>query len=241
MRALVTGAGGAIGAAIVKQLLERGYEVIAQDVNEKGLEGLPSERVIKVVGDLLNEQDQQRLVEAWGNEALDSVIAAHGLGGSSPLEDLDPSFVNRVLRVNAESVATLMDLTLPALQKSQGTFVVFASQGGLRGEASNTAYSAAKFAIIGWVESLDRSSATQGVAVRALCPGCTKSPMMFGATAKFAESQGIPLEEFTAQWLSGIAVGRFGETDETASAAVYLSERGIRPTVLAVTGGEVLY
>ena len=119
--------------------------------------------------------------------------------------------------------------------------MAIASQAGLQAEANNAAYCAAKFAIVGWVRALAPALATEGVALRALCPGCTKSPLLYGAQARFAAAHGIPLERFLEQRIAGIPVGRFAEVEETAAAALYLADKGERPVILAATGGEVLF
>lgn len=242
MRALVTGAGGAIGAGIVRLLVERGDEVIAQDLRPDALAAIESAHVTPVVGDLLREEDRAQLAGLWRDAELTCVIAAHGVDGSGALVDLDPSFVQRVLSVNAATIPPLLGLVLPALKRTRGTFVVIASQAGLQAEPNNAAYCASKFAIVGWVKAIAPAMASEGVAVRALCPGCTKSPLLFDAQARFAEARGMPVEEFIDERREGIPVGRFAEVEETAAAALYLAAPGMaRPVVFAATGGEVLY
>lgn len=241
MKALVTGAGGAIGAGVVRQLVDQGFEVIAQDLREEALAAVAGAAVTTVAGDLLDAADRERLATAWGEGELDRVIAAHGVDGSAALSDLDPAFVRRVMEVNAGSVPPLLHLVLPALRRSGGTFVVVASQAGLQGEANNAAYCAAKFALVGWVTALAPGMAAEGVAIRALCPGCTKSPLLFAAQERFAAARGVPAAEFTAERMAAIPAGRFAEVEETAAAAVFLAERGARPVVFAPTGGEVLF
>jgi NAD(P)-dependent dehydrogenase (short-subunit alcohol dehydrogenase family) len=236
----VTGARGAIGAGIVRQLAARGDLVIAHDV--RGEEQADTGGVTVVVGDLLAADDRAQLARVWGDGPLDAVIAAHGIDGSGAISDLAPSFVERVLSVNAATVPALLHLTLPALRLARGTFVVIASQAGLSAEANNAAYCAAKFAVVGWVRALAPTlRAEEGVTLRALCPGCTKSPLLFGAQARFAAARGVELAAFLRERMAAIPVGRFAEVEETAAAALYLAGPGERPVVFAATGGEVLY
>lgn len=242
MRILVTGARGAIGAGIVRQLAARGDLVIAHDVRDEEQNAQADQPgVTAVVGDLLAENDRAQLARMWGDGPLDCVIAAHGIDGSGALAELNPVFVERVLSVNAASIPALLRLTLPALRQARGIFVVIASQAGLQAEANNAAYCAAKFAVVGWVRALAPALRTEGVALRALCPGCTKSPLLFGAQARFAAAQGVELSAFLGERMARIAVGRFAEVEETAAAALYLADKGDRPVIFAATGGEVLH
>jgi NAD(P)-dependent dehydrogenase (short-subunit alcohol dehydrogenase family) len=241
MRILVTGARGAIGAGIMRQLVARGDLVIAHDVRGEEQNAQADAGVTVVKGNLLAEDDRAQLARVWGDGPLDCVIAAHGVDGSGALADLDPAFVERVLSVNAASIPPLLRLTLPALRQARGTFVVVASQAGLQAEANNAAYCASKFAMVGWVRALAPAMRAEGVALRALCPGCTKSPLLFGAQARFAAAQGVPLDAFLRERMVRIAVGRFAEVEETAAAALYLADKGDRPVIFAATGGEVLH
>src|SRR5215469_775777 len=140
MRVLVTGAAGAIGAEIVRKLAARGDQIIAHDLRDEEQAGRADARVMKVRGNLLDEGDRAQLAHALLTEPLDAVIAAHGIDGSGALAGLDPSFVERVLSVNAVTIPALLRLTLPALRLARGTFVVIASQAGLSAEANNAAY-----------------------------------------------------------------------------------------------------
>lgn len=82
MTALVTGAGGAIGAAIVQQLLTEGQRVIAQDIRAESLTQFRETNVSTVVGDLLNSECADQLGRAIIEQPIDRVIAAHGIDGS---------------------------------------------------------------------------------------------------------------------------------------------------------------
>ncbi|SHF01523.1 3-oxoacyl-[acyl-carrier protein] reductase [Seinonella peptonophila] len=241
MRALVTGAGGAIGMGIVHLLLKRGYDVIAQDVRTSQLEETFATEITTVPGDLMKEEDRKRIAQTIGSDSLDCVIAAHGIDGSGSLKEVDADFLNRVLSINAVTIPLLFELTLPALKKSKGVFVVLASQAGLVAEPNNVAYCAAKFAVVGWVKSMAQSMAREGVVIRAACPGCTKTPLLYAAQERFAAAEGVHVEEFLKKRLSKIPVGKFAEIEQTASSVVFLTERGAKPTIFAATGGEVLY
>lgn len=235
MTVLVTGAAGAIGAAILARLVEDGHEVVAHDLRPASVD--PDWRGVTCIsGDLGNGGGLGEQIAALG-VTLDAVIAAHGVDGSGALADLDDAFVRRVLRVNAASLPYLLEAVRPHLGRP-AVFVAIGSQAGLVGEPDNAAYCASKFAVTGWA----LASSGDDVTVRVLCPGCTESPLLFAAQERFAAARGMPAEEFIAARRARIPLRRFAAVGETAAAAVYLAGLdGPRPTLLAATGGEVVW
>jgi NAD(P)-dependent dehydrogenase (short-subunit alcohol dehydrogenase family) len=231
MTVLVTGAAGAIGGAIVKRLVADGREVIGHDLR-------PVSDVPSIVGDLGDEAALRDALGELGTQ-LDAVVAAHGVDGSGALAEIDDAFVRRVLTVNTASLPRLLRAVRPYLA-SPAAFVVVASQAGLVGEGANVAYCASKFAAVGWARAA--AEVETDVAIRVLCPGCTESPLLFAAQERFAAAQGMSADDFIAQRRRRIPLERFAAVDETAAAAVYLADpTGVRPTLLAATGGEVLW
>lgn len=253
MNVLVTGASGGIGRAVVDILIQRGDTVIAQDLQSPNvvqsrlrgprgdIEAASPEGVTWVAGDLTESQTLETVRSTISAEGLDAVIAAHGIDASATIEDLSNSFLRRAMRVNAGSVMYLLEKTVPLLMSSKGRFVAIASQAGLRAEHANAAYSASKAAVIEFVETLAPSMAQQGVHIRVLCPGCTSTPLFFGAQERFAAAAGTTKEAFVKRREEAIPIKRLAEVEETAAAAVWLSDDRPRPRVFAPTGGEVMW
>jgi 2,3-dihydro-2,3-dihydroxybenzoate dehydrogenase len=235
MTVLVTGAAGAIGAAIVARLLEDGRDVIAHDLRTPEADQA-SGSVTPISGDLADAGRLGAQLEEIGRE-LDAVIAAHGVDGSGALADLDDAFVRRVVRISAASVPALLTAVRPHLRRP-AAFVVVGSQAGLVGEPDNAAYCASKFGVHGWA----LASSDEDVAVRILAPGCTESPLLHDAQARFAAAQVVSAEHFVNEQRAHIPLQCSAATRQTATAAVYLAGLdGPRPALLAATGGEVLW
>ena len=238
---LVTGAGGGIGSAIVAQLVALGHKVIAQDLDTNRLLQFSGWHDVETVaGDLLDERFIETLADRCSRDGLNAIVAAHGIDGSGAFDELTDGRVRQVMRVNASTVPILLRSLLPALRRRRGTFVVVASQAGLVGEPDNAAYSASKFALVGWGRSL-AGGFDNDVTIRVLCPGCTRTPLFDSAQVRFAAASGMSTEAFIEQRRATIPVGRFAAPAETAAAAVYLATCGSSPIVLAETGGEVLF
>lgn len=240
MTVLVTGAGGAIGGAVARELLLAGREVLAQDLREETLADLAGEGAATVAGDLRAPAGRAALAAALEAGPLEGVVAAHGVPGSVPLAQLDEAVVRRILTVNAATIPVLYALAEARLADARGAFVAIASQAGLRGEPGNAAYCASKFAVVGWARAIAPAALARGIRVRALCPGRTESPLLTAGHTGFAERLGISLEAFESHQRTLIPAGRFGRPEELARAArLLLDARGAGPVVLAVTGGEV--
>ncbi|WP_238008864.1 SDR family oxidoreductase [Dactylosporangium sp. AC04546] len=235
MRLLVTGAAGGIGAAVVRLAIEAGHDVLGHDLGwHEHPDGAET-----VAGDLTDPAHLAALAERAESFGLDAVVASHGIQGAGALRDLDAARVRAILLVNAGTVPRLFAATRPALARRQGRFVVTTSQAALRAEPDNSAYCAAKWAAQAWVAAQAMIEGPTGVAVRALCPGRTETPLLVRATEEVAAAQGISVEAYTASVVEHIPLRRYATTRETAAAALFLAEPGIRPAVLANTGGEV--
>lgn len=238
MSVLVTGAGGTIGGAIVRRLVEDGHRVLAHDLRPPEAPAGADGAVTPLAGDLTSRGARDAIARRVAEDRLDGVVAAHGIDGAAPLADLAPDLVRRVLTVNAATVIELHRVTRSALRAAGGVFVAVSSQAGLRGEADNAAYCAAKFAVLGWARALQAADPQDRV--RVLCPGCTASPLLFDAHRRFAQARGADPGAVLDARRRGIPLQRFAEPEETAAAAVFLLDPAPRPSVLAYTGGEVL-
>jgi len=241
MTVLVTGAGGAIGSAIVRQLAEAGREVVAQDLTAEALATATDWAAESIVGDLTTEADLRTLQERFAGESLHAVVAAHGIPGAGALAHMNRERIDAILAVNAVTIPALLRATLaPLAADGGGAFVAIASQAALRGEPDNAVYCASKWAVTGWVSAIAPHLALDGVRVRALCPGRTEGPLLERALEGFAAEAGQTVEEYVADILKLIPLGRYARVEETAAAAVYLAETtATRPTILATSGGEV--
>lgn len=243
MVSLVTGAGGAIGAEIVRQLIARGDYVVVQDMDLTRLSQFGGHgTATATAGDLSDRGYLADLAALADRAGVNTVIAAHGVDGSGALSQVTDDFLRRVMLVNAASIEGLVAETFPVLRRAGGTFVVIASQAGLVAEPNNAAYCASKFGVVGWVRALAPTLARDGVHLRAFCPGCTETPLLFAAQQRFAAAQGLSADVFIEHRRSTIPIQRFATVTETAAGAIYLATPGPgRPVVLAATGGEVLY
>ncbi len=210
---LVTGAGGAIGSAVVAAIRSAGGSTIATDL--KGGAGIDAEL------DVTSEAGWQRLAADIERDhgRLDGLVNAAGIASVAHIEKTSFEEWRRVLSVNLDGTFLGCQAAFPLLRKKGGAIVNLSSVLGLIGSANLPAYGASK----GGVSLLTKSVALHGarykppVRCNAVCPAFIEGPMVDGiasgtrdpATVKQRLSNDIPL-------------GRLGAPEEVAKLIVYL-------------------
>lgn len=228
-RALVTGAGGAIGGAIVSRLAQAGARVMAVDRDAVSLDALVDAhggQVVAAAADVSHPGDMQmateRAVTLWGGLDI-AVLSAGTEGVVSELAEADVADFDRVMAVNVRGVWLGMKYAVRAMRESGtagGSIVALSSVAGLKGAARASAYSASKHAVIGLVRSLAAEVAGDRIRVNAVCPAPVEGRMMasleegFGNGARDAARAAI---ERT------IPLGRYGQADEVAELVAFLA------------------
>lgn len=171
MRALVTGAAGGIGGAVVRRLEQEGYEVLATDVDE------------------LDVSDPA----AWENlPQLDvACLNAGVVTGTSSIAELTDEQYRRIVGANVDGV--VYGVRALARRMGRGSkIVVTASLGGLVGIPSDPIYSATKHFVVGFVRSVAPELAGRGISIDAVCPGIVDTTMITESRAAL-EAAGFPL------------------------------------------------
>jgi short-subunit dehydrogenase len=178
--ALVTGASSGIGAATAKALARRGTTV--------GLVARRADRLEEVAAECRTTAPLSRAwradlsdplgaaelaVQIWDELGpLDVIVHNAGIPLRRTADRLTMAEVNSVMTVNYFSPVAMTLALLPRLlERGRGTIVNVSSLGGRLGIAGEAAYSASKFALVGWSESLAADLLGTGVAVRLVLPG----------------------------------------------------------------------
>ncbi len=180
--ALVTGAGGGIGLAVVQALERRGVQVIAADLKPSpdSLSGLEGVRYHSV--DLTNVDQRAGLVGLVGDR-LDYLVNAAGVAWF----DRDGSALDVSEEVWTQTMAINLDVTrrltvelLPALRAGRGRSIVHvASIAGLRGmDSPLDAYQVSKAAVISLSRSLAIQLGPEAIRSNTVCPGSILTPMV---------------------------------------------------------------
>ena len=165
---------------------------------------------------------------------VDVLVNNAGLAGANTL-DADDALWHAIVASNLHGTYHCCKAALPLLPDGSGRIVNIASVLGLRGVADQTAYCAAKHAVVGLTRALALALAPRGITVNALCPGWVDTDM---ARARFAE-----LGISAAQAAAGVPSGRIATPEEVADAVAWLirpQARGITGHALPIDGGGVV-
>lgn len=180
--ALVTGAAGGIGAAIVDRFIERGVRVLAVDRDPAGLAALSRRSpkhaaIVPACIDVAEPAAMNSAVAAFGD--LNFAILNAGIEGRvAPVDVYPASDFLQVMRTNVRGVWCGMQSVIPTLERGgAGAIVIISSISGLMGFPGVAAYTAAKHAVIGLMRSASLELAPQNIRVNVVAPGFVSTRM----------------------------------------------------------------
>lgn len=173
---IVTGAASGIGRATASRIAREGGRVVAVDISADRLAelagSLPDGSVVTVVGDITGQEDIDSIVAAAGDR-IDALANIAGVNDDfSPAHETSDAVWDRTIGINLTGGFKLTRAVLPAmLQAGRGSIVNVASEAGLRGNASGTAYTVSKHGVVGLTRSAAFMYGPQGIRVNAVAPG----------------------------------------------------------------------
>ncbi|HEX2705249.1 MAG TPA: 3-oxoacyl-ACP reductase [Candidatus Lustribacter sp.] len=220
--AVVTGGCSGIGLATVRRFADEGATVVIGDLDDAVGEQIAAEVGGAYVHCDVTDAEQVEALFRTAKERFGSVDVAFNNAGISPPED-DSILTTgietwrRVQEVNLTSVYLCCKAALPyMLEQGKGSIINTASFVARLGAAtSQISYTASKGGVLAMSRELGVQFARQGVRVNALCPGPVNTPLLQELFANDPER--------AASRLVHIPMGRFGEAEEIANAAVFLA------------------
>jgi short-subunit dehydrogenase len=201
---IITGGSSGIGKALAARFGAEGAKLVITGRKKDPLESAADElrsygvSVLTVVADAGVEADCARVVETAIKEygRIDILINNAGISMRALFEDLQIEVFRKVMEVNFFGLIYITKYALPHLVRSQGSIVGISSVNGKRATPARSAYSASKFAMIGFLESLRSEVMDRGVHVLTVCPGFTASNIRRSAlTANGKVTGETPLDE----------------------------------------------
>lgn len=238
--ALITGATSGLGEAFARLFAEEGATVIVVGRNEERGRKVAADIVmtggqaIFLYCDVTDTESVLRLKENFLTKysRLDILLNNAGILLTAPLEEIEDDDWMKVFDTNIHATMRVTRAFISLIEDSRGTVLNNASIDGLqslvRGRA-NYAYCASKSAAIKFTQQLALNYASKGVRVNCLCPGVTETP--FFTNRDFS------------RFVGAIPMGRVGQPEEIAKAALFLVSDDasyINGAVLTVDGAASL-
>jgi short-subunit dehydrogenase len=199
---VVTGGTDGIGRALIGLLIDAGARVATCGRHHDKLYALQLEysqvMMHTMVCDVSHEEECKRFihstVETFGS--IDILINNAGISMRSLFDDADTDVIRKMMDVNFMGAVYCTKFALPYIIEQKGTIVGVSSTAGYRGLPGRSGYSASKFALQGWLESLRTELWDSGVHVMWVSPGFTASNIRNAALDSHGVGQGeSPLDE----------------------------------------------
>lgn len=196
---VITGASSGIGKALAEEMAKRGANVVLAarqfvtlcEIAEK-LQAKYPIKALAVQADVSKEEDCKSLINqavlTFGK--IDILINNAGLSMRALFQHTDLSVLKNLMDVNFWGSVYCTKYGLPEILKTEGSVVAISSIAGFRGLPGRTGYSASKFALNGFMESLRTELLKTGVHVMVACPGFTTSNIRVAALAQDGTAHG---------------------------------------------------
>lgn len=220
---LITGGASGIGAEIVRLFAKEGADIAINYHSRASQAELLAEecrkdggRIITVKADVSEPEPVQAMVEDVLKEfgKVDILVCSTGINRQSRFIDMAVDDWDEMLKVSLRGVFLCDRFILPhMLERGSGRIINVTSQLGQIGGVNCAHYCAAKAGIIGLTKSLAREVGHTGITVNCIAPGPIETDFFFNGTT----------EEWRAEKLASLPLGRFGLAREVAPAALLLA------------------
>lgn len=226
-RVLITAGASGIGLQIARGFLSSGARVFVADIDASALDSARKELpgLEGCVVDVADEDSVARMFvlcdAALGG--LDVLVNNAGVAGpTGPVEVLERAEVVRTLEVNLLSQFGCVKHALPRLRRGRGACILnMSSAAGHLGMPGRSAYSASKWAVIGFTKSIAIELGKEGIRVDVVLPGAVDGPRIRAVVAAKATSLGQPVADVAHAYENQSALGRLVTAEDIANMVLF--------------------
>ena len=243
LRVLVTAGAAGIGQAIARTFLEHGARVHVCDVDDKSLQAVKPP-VTWSKADVSAIADVERLFDDVKRHlgGLDVLVNNAGIAGpTAKVEDIDPKEWERCIAIDLNGMFYCTRKAMPMLKAAGGGSIInLSSIAGRFGFPMRTPYSAAKWAVVGFTQSLAAEAGPQKVRVNCIQPGIVEGERVERIIAAKAEQLGVSPEQVLGRMVEGISLKTTVTAQDIANTALFLASdagRHISGQAISVCGG----
>ena len=236
--AFITGFGSGLGQSIAVLFAKEGAAVAGTSTTES--KGLETVKMIEDVGgkaffrsgDVANSAQMKSIIDETVKQfgGLDIVVNSAGVRTNGSITEITEEDWDRTLDVNLKGAFIVSRLAIPEMIKRGGGVILhIAARSGMLGHSGRAAYCASKGGMVRLTEAMAMDHAKDRIRVNCICPGPTRTPMV-----------DISTPEKLARYKTRVPLGRIGEPEDVAYAALYLASDEasfVTAAILPVDGG----
>jgi len=241
LRVLVTAGGAGIGRVIARSFADHGARVHVCDVDEKALRqaNLPY-----TVADVAKLPDVDRLFSDVERKlgGLDVLVNNAGIAGpTARVEDIRPEDWDRCIAVDLNGMFYCTRKAMPMIKAAGGGSIInLSSAAGRLAFPMRTPYSAAKWAVVGFTQSLAAEAGPEKVRVNCIQPGVVEGERIERVIEAKAKGLGVDKEEVRRRLLEGVSMHTTVTAQDIANMALFLASdagKHVSGQALSVCGG----
>jgi len=238
--AVITGGNSGIGLAVAQEFVAQGATVIITGRDQERLDETASSLGVTAIQADVRDSNAlagvfQQVKEKHGG--LDILFVNAGIAKMGPVEAMTEEIFDEVMDINFKGAYFTIQKALPVMNDN-GSIILNGSVNAVVGFANASVYSASKAAVHSLARTLSAELAEQGIRVNTLNIGPVETPL-YGKLGLPQEA----VQQFAGAVMGKLPVGRFGQPDEIAKAAVFLASDDSSFVVgseLATDGGMLI-
>ncbi|WP_024592484.1 MULTISPECIES: SDR family oxidoreductase [unclassified Pseudoalteromonas] len=217
--AVVTGGTKGIGLAVVKRLLNNGYEVHNLDIelSEIGIFHQCDVSDVSAVQSCINAICKQ-------SKCIDVLVSNAGKHLSANIESTDEQTLDALFALNVKGAYAAIQSVLPSMKaQNGGAIILVASDQAIIGKQNSFAYNLTKHALASMAKTTALDYAGFNIRANAVCPGTIETPLFHNAIDAYCAKSGANKAEIVAEEASLQPLNRLGQADEVAALVSFLA------------------